>query len=172
MIDGEPPAEANVSLQGRGEGLSVTCGQFLAEPDGSFRAQGLPPGRYRASLIVPISDSARWFSYHSAEEIDLSSGAQADHLFRFEHRAFKIRFLELDGKTPLGLLPCQSSCDLIWTDLMTDAEGWLVIEPVPPVPFDIPIRGHRFGPFMPPTLERVAIQEVAVPPKSDLKDGR
>ncbi len=166
LVDGQAPAGARVTLQGRG----FSCGQYVPDPEGAFLAEGLPPGSYTLSLSVNASEASRPLQYHSGDSITLDAGARLEHTFQLDHRVFRVRLLEEDGETPASETPCSWMTGDWWHEAETDGQGWLKIEPAPLGPIHLQVRGKRFGPFEMPDGETEATIDVRVSPKNS--DGR
>ena len=123
LLAGAPPAAARIVLRSR----RARYGQFVPSGDGSFTAEGLLPGKYDIDLVVGD--------------------------FVFVRRWVVITLLQADGSTPAANVACMLHGDGVrLRDQTTDAQGRLVIDPAPTVPFRLQPRSMQItlGPVQVP----------------------
>ena len=147
LVDGRPPKNASVHLRG-----ASFEGPYKLDEHGRFVARAVQPGTYRAFLLLQDKSRRRTTAIPGKESFKLEPGAQLDRVFVFEHLKLRIRLLQPDGKTPVA----RTRCYVDGRPLMTDAEGWVLLDPAPRREIRVQVlRGRRF--WKPGNLGTVAI---------------
>ncbi|MBI5433484.1 MAG: carboxypeptidase regulatory-like domain-containing protein [Planctomycetes bacterium] len=112
---------------------SMRFGQFVPDAQGRFVASALPPGTWRAELIVGDYKTTDGDVIGSEESFELAPGATVTRDFAFTRRRVTLLVIGADGVTPLANTELEliSVKDQSFTGHRTDAQGRLVLDPAP-----------------------------------------
>lgn len=149
LLDGAPPSAARVVLRSGW----AQYGQFVPGGDGTFTAEGLLPGNYGIDLLVGDFVAAQGDTIAHEASFELAAGQQLARDFVFVRRRVVITLLQADGSTPAANVVCMLHGDGVQLrDQTTDAQGRLVIDPAPVLPFRVQPRSVRvaLGPVQVP----------------------
>jgi Carboxypeptidase regulatory-like domain len=140
LLDGAPPSAARIVLRSR----RAQYGQFVPGGDGTFTAEGLLPGQYDIDLVVGDFVAAEGDTIAHEASFELAAGQQLARDFVFVRRRIVITLLQADGSTPAAHVACMLHGDGVrLRDQTTDAQGRIVVDPAPVVPFRVQPRSVR-----------------------------
>jgi hypothetical protein len=132
LLNGAPLPNCRAYLVRSGEGRA-RFGQYVPDAQGRFEAKGLPPGTWKAGIVVGDFKSSEGERIESEESFDLSPGGSLQRTFAFERRRLVLRVLGSDGTTPLASAQVRlvETASREFVDRSTDAQGRLVLDPAP-----------------------------------------
>lgn len=133
LMNGTPLSECRVFLSRTTDGREDQFGQYVPDAQGRFEAGGLPPGTWRAGIVVGDFKASEGDRIHSEESFVLPPGGSVQREFAFERRRLVLRVLGSDGVTPLASAEVQVEevATHEFLQRTTDAQGRLVLDPAP-----------------------------------------
>jgi hypothetical protein len=115
--------------------------------DGTFVAEGLLPGTYRAGLVVGDVVAGPGATMLADHTVPLAARQQFDGVFAFARRRLVVTVLQADGAA-VANLPCMLSDGRHGPiRRTTDASGRMVVDPAPSAPLHVSLAatGLRLG---------------------------
>lgn len=143
MLDGAVPTAARVFMVAE---RGATYGQFVADNHGSFQAEGLLPGTYRAGIVVGDFIAGPGNRIVGDDTFTLVAGQRLERSFVFAWRRMTITILQADGKTPAANRSLFVGSPQSRKFHRTDEAGVLVLDPAPREPVKILLpSGEQIG---------------------------
>jgi hypothetical protein len=141
LVDGAPPAAARAFLWlERG----IQFGQYVPDSGGAFLATGLPPGPWRAGIVLGDFTSGEGDRVVQDEAFTLAAGQELSREFAFLRQRLVVTIVQPDGKTPVVGLRLFANGERYHKQYITDDHGKLVFDPAPSGKIDLhPMSGGK-----------------------------
>ena len=118
------------------EGGAARHGAFAVGADGSFRAEGLLPGRYRLQ-VGPDASQHGMSGAQLAEVVEIGAGQTTRREFVFERRRLVLQLRHPDGAPVTGPWRVRCGTQVGWTRHGSEC----VLDPAPEVPVQVGLDG-------------------------------